>query len=56
MKISKSSVISRLNNKLNDTEKEMSRLAVAGVEDKDLEFEIETLKGAISYIEKQKFI
>ena len=56
MKISKSSVISKLNNKLNDAEKEMSRLAVAGVEDKDLESEIEVLKGAINYIEKQKFI
>ena len=56
MNISKSSVIDKLSNKLNDAEKEMSRLAVAGIEDKDLENEIEVLKGAISYIEKQKFI
>lgn len=55
MKISKSSVISRLNNKLNDAEKEMSRLAVAGVEDKDLETEIQMLKEAINHIEKCNF-
>lgn len=52
MKINKNAVIGILNNKLNDAEKEMSRMAVAGVEDKDLEEEIQTLKEAISYIEK----
>ena len=56
MKISKSSVISKLNNKLNDAEKELSRLTVAGIEDKDLENEIQLLKEAIKHIEKQKFI
>lgn len=56
MKISKSSVINKLCSKLNDAEKEMSRLAVAGIEDKDLENEIQLLKEAINYIEKQKSI
>lgn len=56
MKINKSSVIDKLCSKLNDAEKEMSHLAVAGVEDKDLENEIQMLKEAINYIEKQKFI
>lgn len=56
MKISKSSVIDKLSGKLNDAEKEMSHLAVAGVEDKDLENEIQMLKEAINHIEKQKFI
>lgn len=37
MKISKSSVIDKLSGKLNDAEKELSRLTVVGVEDKDLE-------------------
>ena len=56
MKISKSSVIDKLSGKLNDAEKELSRLAVTAIEDKDLENEIQTLKEAINYIEKQKFI
>ena len=56
MKISKNSVIDKLCSKLNDAEKEMSHLAVAGVEDKDLENEIQMLKEAINHIEKQKFI
>ena len=52
MKISKSSVINKLCSKLNDAEKEMSRLAVADIEDKDLENEIQMLREAINYIEK----
>ena len=56
MKISKNSVIDKLSGKLNDAEKELSRLAVAGIEDKDLETEIQMLKEAINHIEKQKFI
>ena len=56
MKISKSSVIDKLSGKLNDAEKELSRLAVTGIEDKDLENEIQMLKEAINHIEKQKFI
>ena len=56
MKISKSSVIDKLSRKLNDTEKELSRLTVTGIEDKDLENEIQILKDAINHIEKQKLI
>lgn len=56
MKKSKSSIIDKLSGKLNDTEKELSRLAVAGIEDKDLENEIQMLKEAINHIENQKFI
>ena len=56
MKISKSSVIDKLSGKLNDAEKELSRLAVTDIEDKDLENEIQMLKEAINHIEKQKFI
>lgn len=56
MKISKSSVIDKLSRKLNDAEKELSRLTVVGIEDKDLENEIQLLKEAINHIEKQKFI
>ena len=56
MKKSKSSIIDKLSGKLNDTEKELSRLAVAGIEDKDLENEVQMLKEAINHIEKQKFI
>ena len=56
MKISKSSVIDKLSGKLNDAEKELSRLAVTAIEDKDLENEIQMLKEAINHIEKQKFI
>lgn len=56
MKISKNSVIDKLSGKLNDAEKELSRLAVTGIEDKELENKIITLKEAINYIEKQKFI
>lgn len=56
MKISKSSVIDKLRAKLNDAEKELSRLTVAVIEDKDLENEIQMLKEAINHIEKQKFI
>ena len=36
MKISKSSVIDKLSGKLNDAEKELSRLTVTGIEDKIL--------------------
>ena len=56
MKISKNSVIDKLCSKLNDAEKELSRLTVTGIEDKDLENEIQLLKEAINHIEKQKFI
>ena len=56
MKISKNSVIDKLSGKLNDAEKELSRLAVTAIEDKDLENEIQMLKEAINHIEKQKFI
>ena len=56
MKISKSSVIDKLSGKLNDAEKELSRLTDANIEDKDLETEIQLLKEAINHIEKQKFI
>ena len=56
MKISKSSVIDKLSRKLNDAEKELFRLTVTVIEDKDLETEIQMLKEAINYIEKQKFI
>ena len=56
MKISTNSVIDKLSGKLNDAEKELSRLAVTGIEDKDLENEIQMLKEAINHIEKQKFI
>ena len=49
-------VIDKLSGKLNDAEKELSRLAVTGIEDKDLENEIQMLKEAINHIEKQKFI
>ena len=56
MKINKSFVINKLCSKLNDAEKEMSRLAVAGIEDKDLENEIQMLREAINHIKKQKFI
>ena len=56
MKISKNSVIDKLSGKLNDAEKELSRLTATGIEDKDLENEIQMLREAINYIEKQKFI
>ena len=55
MKISKSSVIDNLSDKLNDAEKELSRLTVAGIEDKDLENKIQLLKEAINHIEKCNF-
>lgn len=55
MKISKSSVIDKLSGKLNDAEKELSRLTVVGVEDKNLENEIQMLKEAINHIEKCNF-